>query len=142
MPLKELTTVLSPRGTSRSPDLSLLAQLTNRSVEDLRRALPDAPGRVTTDPNRGGPFPQKVDRALPKLNDRVDLVLALVDAFHDGVHRNVLHYRHPRIDRHLIRLALQHQPRLRFEPRNPDIVALSELINELPYRDDRLPTLR
>ncbi|MGW7024907.1 hypothetical protein ACWGGS_36935 [Streptomyces decoyicus] len=105
----ELTAVLRSRG--RAPDLNLLAQLTNSTVDDLRHALPDAPGRVNTDPNRAGPFPQRVDHALPSLTDRVDLLLALGDALHDGVHRNVLHHRFPRLRRRLIRLALQHQPR-------------------------------
>lgn len=107
----ELTAVLRTRG--RTPDLHVLAQLTNRTVDDLRRALPDAPGRVNTDPNRKGPFPQRVDRELPSLNDRVDLLLALGDALHDGVHRNVLRHRFPRLTRHHIHLALQHQPRQR-----------------------------
>lgn len=107
----ELTAVLRPHG--RTPDLHVLAQLTNRPVDDLRRALPDAPGRVNTDPNRKGPFPQRVDRELPGLNDRVDLLLALGDALHDGVHRNVLRHRFPRLTRHHIHLALQHQPRQR-----------------------------
>lgn len=105
----ELTAVLRSRG--RAPDLHLLAQLTNSTVDELRRALPDAPGRVNTDPNLAGPFPQRVDRALPSLTDRVDLLLALGDALHDGVHRNVLRHRFPQLRRRHIRFALQHQPR-------------------------------
>ncbi|RSN59626.1 hypothetical protein DMH12_10250 [Streptomyces sp. WAC 04229] len=105
----ELTAVLRPSG--RTPDLHRLAQLTNSTVDALRRALPDAPGRVNTDPNRTGPFPQRVDRALPSLNDRVDLLLALGDALQNGVHRNALRRRFPQLNRRHIRLALQHQPR-------------------------------
>ncbi|EST17873.1 TniQ family protein [Streptomyces roseochromogenus] len=107
----ELTAVLCPRGRARPPELHLLAQLTNSTVDALRRALPDAPGRVNTDPNRAGPFPQRVDHALPSLFDRVDLLMALGEALHFGVHRNVLRHRYPRLRRHLLRLALQHQPR-------------------------------
>ncbi|GLW19754.1 hypothetical protein Stsp01_64970 [Streptomyces sp. NBRC 13847] len=139
---KELTAVLSTRGRARPPDLHLLAQLTNRTVDDLRRALPDAPGRVNTDPNRAGPFPQRVDRALPSLNDRVDLLLVLGDALHDGIHRNVLHHCYPRVSRLLIRLALQHQPRQRLKPRDPHVSTIRELIDEQPYLDSRPPHLR
>ncbi len=76
----ELTAVLCPRGRHRPPELHLLAQLTNSTVDGLRRALPDAPGRVNTDANREGPFPQRVDDALPDLFDRVDLLMALGEA--------------------------------------------------------------
>jgi hypothetical protein len=132
---RELTALLSPRGTQRPPDLGLLAQLTNRTVADLRRALVDAPGRVSTGPDRTRPFPESVDRALNDLNDRVDLLLLLGDALHAGVHRNILRHRYPRLSRHLIRVALQHQPPLRFKRRSPDASTLFAGINQLDIDD-------
>lgn len=91
--------------------------------------------RVATEPDRTRPFPETVDRTLTGLNHRVDLVLLLGDALHDGVHRSVLRHRYPRLGRRLIRVALQHQPPRRFKRRSPDASTIFEAINHLDIDD-------
>ncbi|MGW0885723.1 50S ribosomal protein L11 methyltransferase [Streptomyces sp. NPDC002671] len=111
----------------------ILAQRTQ--IGELQLALVDAPGRVATEPDRTRPFPERVDRTRTGLNDRVDLVLLLGDALHDGVHRSVLRHRYPRLGRRLIRVALPHQPPRRFKRRSPDASTIFEAVNHLDSDD-------
>lgn len=135
LPPSELTALLFPQKEGRHPDLDRLAQLTNRTVDDLRRALVDAPGRVATGLDRDSLFPESVDRRLTDLFDRVDLLLLLGDALHHGVPRIVLRHRYPGLARRLIRIALQHQPSLTFKRRSPDASTLFKAINKLDIDD-------
>ncbi|WP_447039883.1 hypothetical protein [Streptomyces sp. DSM 118878] len=82
-----------------------MAQVTGQSVTNLRRALPDAPGRVDSDPARTCVFSTALDRQLTDSPTRLNLVMLLFDAYQDGTHRHQLSTRY-KLDR---RIALQHQ---------------------------------
>jgi TniQ protein len=134
LPPKELASFIFPEGNSAA-DLDSLAQLTNRTVDALRRALVDAPGRAAPLQGKDSLFPTMVDRKLTNLSHRVDLVLLLFDALHDGVPRHVLHHRYGLLPRRLVRIALQHQPPRQFKRRGPDARILFKTINQLPLDD-------
>jgi hypothetical protein len=133
LPPRELTSILFPEGNSAA-DLDRLARLTNRTVTDLQRALPDAPGRTGPEQGKDSLFPPAVDRKLTAPNDRIDLVLLIFDALYEGLSRHVLHHRY-RLPRRLVRLALQHQSPRQFKRRGPSATALFKTINQLPIDD-------
>lgn len=113
LPYKYLLRVLCRRGSYGTPDLDLLAQATGRTVTNLRRALPDAPGRVDSDPDRTCVFSKALDRRVTDSPTRLNLVMLLFDAYQDGTHRQQLSARY-KLDRRIVRIALQYQ-----QPRGP-----------------------
>ncbi|MEU1021203.1 hypothetical protein ABZ366_03645 [Streptomyces sp. NPDC005904] len=82
-----------------------MAQVTGQSITNLRRTIPDAPGRVDSDPARTCVFSTALDRQLTDSPTRLNLVMLLFDAYQDGTHRHQLSTRY-KLDR---RIALQHQ---------------------------------
>ncbi|MFJ1834465.1 TniQ family protein [Streptomyces sp. NPDC088175] len=129
LPPSHLATIVFPSPTSHI-DLNVLAQLTGHSAAALRRTLIDAPGRIDTEPGRNSFLPTAIDRRVTNLNDRIDLLVLLSEALHSGVHRHILHARY-RLNRRLIRVALQHQQPRRFKHRTPDASPLFKEINKL-----------
>ncbi|MFE0732980.1 hypothetical protein ACFW2X_33050 [Streptomyces antibioticus] len=113
LPYKYLLRVLCRRGSYGTPDLDLLAQVTGQTVTNLRRALPDAPGRVDSDPTRTCVFSTALDRRLTDSPTRLNLVMLLFDAYQDGIHRHQLSTLYG-LDRRIVRIALQYQ-----QPRGP-----------------------
>ncbi|WP_327241735.1 hypothetical protein [Streptomyces sp. NBC_01320] len=123
LPHKYLLRILCRPGSHGALDLDLLAQVTGRSVTDLRRTLPDAPGRVETDPDRRCIFSTALDGRITDSSVRLNLVTLLFDAFQDGVHRHQLTARYG-LDRRIVRIALQHQKPREPMRRTPDPIAL------------------
>lgn len=130
LPHKYLLRILCRRGSHGALDLNLLAQVTGRTVTDLQRTLPDATGRVDTDPARTCIFSTALNRRLTESSTRLNLVMLLFDAYQDGTHRHQLSARYG-LDRRIVRIALQHQHQQPREPmrRTPDPIALLAAID-------------
>lgn len=123
LPHKYLLRILCRPGRYGTLDLDLPAQITGRSVTDLRRTLPDAPGRLDLEPDRRCLFSTALDRRVTESSARINLVTLLLDAYQDGLDRHHLAARYG-LDRRVVRIALQHQKQREPQRRTPDPMTL------------------